>query len=567
MKTAACLVGIALVSVCGPAVEASELGEDWTTQGGRWQMGREIVPFLHQRDTEGEAAAFYQKLGGVDGVWRAAVKLSHGTEEAGLWTGRGERPESGLFALVGRYSAVGGFVLRSADGTVLWCDKYAPWQTYHAYVVEVVSEGDRMRVQMFEGDGRTLVSQSPWLADPGRGSGVRRFGLFARDGAARFFVPERAGEPLSPIVADPPNVRRLVREDDSPWLVEGPGNWMWTTSGKERLRQYAQCERTWAKQRATRGAHRKWECRLEVDPGTKGAGMLFQTNEDRSQGFIAWLGGAYGAGSLMLYQYEPEIRARWSGKSDSWHYDTEYLLRAETRQGQARVELLEADGTTVISESGWIDVGEAYAAKEGFVAFHTWSGRAEFWGFSEATRADMPKQEKPDAKAMQLGGGWQAFGDGRWQWTDQEQARLSQQGTPKRAMALSRQLTGSQGAWRCRVRAADGAEAVGLVFQAGPERKQGFACLLSTGGARLETLQGQVLWEDPKWTWQPATEYLLEGVVTTDRVAVRVLAGDGKTVLSASPDVYVPESNNAREGRLGVVIRGGAGEFRGWEIE
>lgn len=567
MKRTVCLVGIALMSVCGPAVKASELGEAWTTQGGRWQMGREIVPFLHQRGTEGEAAALHQKRDGADGVWRAAVKLSHGTEEAGLWTGRGERLESGLFALVGRYSAVGGFVLRSADGTVLWEDKYAPWHPYHPYVVEIVSEGDQIRVQMFEGDGQTLVSQSPWLADPGRDPASRRFGLFARDGAARFFRPEHADEPLSPIVADPPNLRRLVREDDSPWLVEGPGNWMWTTSGKERLRQYAPCERTWAMHRGTRGAHRKWECCLEVDPGTKGAGMLFQTNEERSQGFIAWLGGKYGAGSLMLYQYEPETRARWSGGSDSWHYDTEYLLRAETRPGQARVELLEADGTTVISKSGWIEVGEKYAAKEGFVAFHTWGGRAEFWGFSEATQADMAKQAKPDAKAVQLGAGWEAFGDGRWLWVGHQHARLSQQDNPKRALAMSRQLTGGQGTWRCRVRGAEGANAVGLVFQAGPERKQGFACLLTAGGARLETLLGQVLWEDPKWTWQPTTEYLLEGIVTTDRVAVRVLAADGKTVLAASPDVYVPESNNAREGRLGVIIRGAPGEFRGWEIE
>lgn len=401
MKTTVCLVGFSLVGLCGLAAEASELGEDWTTQGGRWQMGREIVPFLHQCQPEGSAAAFYQKLDGTGGVWRAAVKLSQGTEEAGLWIGDGDRLASGLFILIGRYSAVGGFVLRSADGTLLWHDKYAPWHPYHLYVVEVVSEGDRIRIQMFEGDGQTLVSQSPWIARPGPVPGDRRFGLFARDGAARFFRPERASEPLSPIVADPPNLRRLVREDDSPWLVEGPGNWMWTTSDKERLRQYAPCERTWAMHRQTHGAHRKWQCRLKVDPGTKGAGMLFQTNEERSQGFIAWLGGKYGAGSLMLYQYEPEARARWSGKSDSWHYDTEYLLRAETRPGLARVELLEADGTTVISESGWIDVGEAHAAKEGFIAFHAWSGPAEFWDFSEATRVYVP--ESNNARQGRLG--------------------------------------------------------------------------------------------------------------------------------------------------------------------
>jgi hypothetical protein len=408
MNRTVCLVGVALLSFFGPGVEASELGEGWTTQGGQWQMGREIVPFLHQRETVGEAAAFRQGLDATDGVWRAAVKLSHGTEEAGLWVGHGERLDSGLFALVGRYSGVGGFVVRSGDGALLWHDKYAPWHPYHSYVVEVVSEGERIRVQMFEGDGQTLVSQSPWMAAGKAARDGRRFGLFARDGAARFFRPEHGGEPLSAIVADPPNLRRLVREDDSPWVVEGPGNWMWTTSGKERLRQYARCERTWAVNRQAQGAHRTWGCRVKVDAGTKGAGMLFQTNEERSQGFIAWLGGKYGAGSLMLYQYEPEIHARWSGKSDSWHYDTEYLLRAETRQGQARVELLEADGTTVISESGWIDVGEEYAGKRGCIAFHTWSGQADFWDFSETTRAEVVSGHgKLDPKTVQLGGGWE----------------------------------------------------------------------------------------------------------------------------------------------------------------
>ena len=111
--------------------------------------------------------------------------------------------------------------------------------------------------------------------------------------------------------------------------------------------------------------------------------MLFQTNEEKTQGFIAWLGGKYGAGSLMLYQYEPEVRARWSGKSDSWHYNTEYLLRAETRAGQARVQLLQADGETVISESSWIDVGDRYAGKEGCLGLHVWSGRAEFWAWEK----------------------------------------------------------------------------------------------------------------------------------------------------------------------------------------
>ncbi len=561
------LAGIVFLVSVVTAAQASELGDDWTVQGGDWHVTREIVPIIHQRQVSGESAAFCRDPSGADGVWRALVKLSQGTEEAGLWVRGGNDSRSGLLALLGRYSDVGGFVLRSVDGTMLWQDRYAPWHPYHFYVVEAVVEGDRMRVQLFDGDGSTLLSQSPWISVTAPTEGARRCGVFARDGAARFYSIRHAIEPLSPIVADPPNKRRLIQEDESPWLVIGPGNWMWTSSQKERLRQYAACERTWALNRRIHGAHRKWECRLKVDPGTKGAGMLVQTNEEKTQGFIMWLGGAYGAGSLMLYQYEPEISARWSGKSDSWHYNTEYLLRAETRKGEARVQLLKADGTTVISDSSWIKVGEQYAAKEGCLAFHVWGGQAEFWGFSAETQGQSVASKKANAITKDLGDGWQAAGDGDWQWTDQQRTRLCQRGQPEEAIALNTQITGSQGTWRCRVRPDQGAGAAGLVFQASLDRSQGFVCLIAGDGVRLETLQGHTLWEDPKWTWQPGQEYLLEGTVMTDRVAVRVKTADGETVLAASPDIYVSESNNTRKGPLGLLVRGGAAEFQDWQVE
>jgi len=548
----------------GTDASASDLGKEWTVQSGDWVVAREIVPIFHQRRSEGEAAVFCRGAREAGNVWRAHVKLSQGTEEAGLWVGDGRSEASGLLALVGRHSPVGGFLLRRRDGTVVWEDKYAPWHPYHFYVVELVVEDGRARAQVFEGDQKTLVSQSPWipLARPiGKDLDL---GLFARDGAARFFAPRHADEPLSPIVADPPNQRRLIAGDESPWVVDGPGNWMWTTAGHERLRQYADVERTWAFHRGIRGAHRRWECRLRVDPGTKGAGILFQTNPERTQGFIAWLGGKYGAGSLMLYQYKPESHACWSGKSDTWHYDTDYVLRGATRPGQARVELLAADGATVLADSSWIDVGDEHAAQEGCLGFHVWGGRAEFWGFSEDTRSDAAV-ERPAARAtVDLGRGWQAFG-GDWQWADAAQDRLRQQGDVQQALALNTAIQGSQGAWRCRLRL-DAHAVAGLVFQAGRDRKEGYVGLLSPDRARLESLEGKTLWEDAQPRLAPGQEYVVEGVVTTDRVAFRVLSLDGKTVLTASPDVYVSESNHTRTGHLGLTTRGGRAEFWGWEL-
>lgn len=566
LRFLAAFVGWAALGVCG--LPASELGDDWTIQGGEWQWSREIVPVIHHHQMAGDAAAFCHSLSETDGIWRSVVKLSHGTEEAGLWVRGDEDSHVGLLVLLGRYSEGGGFVLRSASGTVMWQDKYAPWHPYHFYVIEAIVEGDRIRVQLFDGDGQTLVSQSPWISVGKPADGAQRFGILARDGAARFYGLRRASEPLSPIVADPPNKRRLIQEENSPWLVIGPGNWMWTTGKKERLRQYANCERTWALNRGIHGSLRKWECRVKVDPGTKGAGMLVQTNAEKTQGFIVWLGGEYGAGSLQLYQYEPEVRSRWSGKSNRWHYNTEYFLRGETRKGEARVQLLEADGTTVISESPWIDVGEKYAAKEGSLAFHVWSGQAEFWGFSDATRDQSAPLMKPIAHTSDLGDGWLADGESDWFWSDPpKRTRLGQRGKSQQSVALNTQIARSQGTWRCAVQPGSESAAVGLVFQASRDQQQGFVCLVSRDGARLEDLQGKTLWENAQWTWQSGEEYVLEGIVLTDRVAMRVKTADGKTILTASPDIYVAETNNSRQGHLGLLVRGGTAGFHDWETE
>lgn len=557
-------VSIVMVLCWAAGTAAAELGQDWTVSGGDWGLTREIVPMYHQRQTEGQAAAFRRVPSGEGNVWRAYVKLSQGTEEAGLWVRDGRNQARGLHARIGQYSPVGGFLVDAPDGTVVWQDKYAPWQPYHFYVVEVVVEDGQARVQMFEGDQKTLVSQSPWIPLEALTAEDLEMGLFTRDGAARFFAPQRTDQPLSPIVADPPNQRRLIADDGSPWLVVGPGNWMWTTSRHQQLRQYADVERTWAFHRGIRGSHRQWECRLRIDPGTKGAGILFQTNPERTQGFIAWLGGEYGAGSLMLYQYQPETQARWSSGNDRWHYDTEYLLRGETRPGQARVQLLQADGTTAIADSSWIDVGDEPAAREGCLGFHVWSGRAEFWGFSETTGTDQTVQPPVAQTMVDLGHGWQAS-SGQWRWADADRERLRQQSDSPDALALNLGIQGSQGTWRCRLRLEDQTTA-GLVFQASRDRQEGFVGLVAPGRTHLKTLQGKTLWEDAESPIVPGQEYVLEGIVTTDRVAFRVLAADGTTVLVASPDIYVSESNNTRPGHLGLTTRGAPVEFQGWEL-
>jgi len=556
----ATVAALALAASCGS--HAASLGPDWVSASGRWQQEREILSMMRQADPTGTNAAFSTAPPGAGGAWRALVVPSVGAREVGIWFQGSADPKSGFLATLGG-GTVGGFALKSADGRTLWEDQWAPWFAYHAYVLEGIVERGRVRAQMFESDAKTLVSQSPWAEVP-RELSERpgRLALYARDGVARFCRAERAEQPLSPVTPDAPNKRRLVHEG-SPWTIIGPGNWMWTTGKKVRVRQYAVIERTTAINRAAKGALRKWECRVKVDPGAGGSGMLFQTNEQGDKGLLAWLGGKHGAGSLMLYQLP--LTARWSGKQDNWHYNTEYVIRAETRKGQARVQLLKADGETVIQDSSWVKIPEDFSTHEGHLGFMTWKGTAEFWGFSETTIAVAAAPQPSVAETEQLRGGWEAHGDGKWTWTGGDHPRLHQTGKPARAIALNRNITESRGTWRCRVKLTDASTIAGLVFQASPDLKQGFACLLTPKGARLEDLDGKAMWEDAKPERSPGSEYVLEGKVDIDRVAVRVLAADGRTVLTECPDVYVPDSNNERVGSLGLLASNGPAQFWGWE--
>lgn len=557
MKTAH--VAILLALLLAPTAQTADLGDDWVTAGGQWGHERELIHMVKQRDPAGRCTAFHKRLSGTHGAWRASVSPAIGAREAGLWVLGGPGRKAGFLVVLGGTPGVGGFALRSADGKTLWEDRWAPWRAYQPRVIEAVVERGRVRVQMFGWDGKTLVSQGPWVTVPDQSTETAgQLGLYTRDGIARFWGAAIAPKPLAPIVDDAPNKRRLVQGKSPGWTVVGAGNWMWVSGRKQRLRQYAPVERTKAVHRHTSGVHRTWECRLRVDPGAGGAGMYFQCDETAERGLLAWLGGTHGNGSLMLYLLPGG--AKWSGRQGHWRYNTDYVLRARTRKGEARVELLEADGKTVIQDSQWVKVGAA-ADTPGHLALHTWKGTATFWGFSESAQAG-PAAPAPDA--TQLGGGWAAHG-GSWAWTNKAHTRLRQSAGAKQAIALNRKIAGSKGTWRCRVRIQPGTTAAGLVFQSSADRSDGFACLLTANGPALETLAGKQLWADPKVKWAHGRDYVLEGRVMTDRVAVRVLGPDGKTVVAECSDVYVPDTNNHRTGHLGLLSRGGPAEFWAWE--
>ena len=562
---------IALMVVAASAVGA-DLPDGWlVVGGGTWQRITDVRPMLILRSREGATSAVKESARGTHGAWRCLVQPSLGTMACGIWFQASRDLSTGFRCELGGNPGVGGFALKNADGKVLWADEWAPWIPYGAYVLEGIIEKGRVRVQMLGYDGTTLISQSDWVTT--RATNTDRkgsLGVYTENGIARFWGAERSETPLCPMTDDAPNKRRLVQSKNSEWVLFGTGNWMWTDKHKVRVRQYARTERAWALNRSIRGPRAIWQCAVRVHPGAGGAGMIFQCDMKCRGGFNCWLGGKHGAGGLMLYHNGgPGKRgqALWSSKQDKWHYDEDLMLHAETEGAKVRVRLLAGDGKTTIAESRWIDVPEKDAKRRGYMAFHTWRGSVEFWGFSGTTQA--ASTVRPTAKAKpELGPGWVVAGDGKWVWQDKGKSALRQTAQARSTSCLNTGVRGTRGAWRCVVKIAEGTEAAGLLFQADEKLREGFLCMLTPGRLEFHDLsqKGGPRWVDAECKWETGRPYVLEGLVQTDRIAVRLLAADGKSLISESPEVYVSDQNNERRGHIGFTTRGGPAEFSSWSF-
>jgi len=551
---------VILTGNCAVAAASSDLGGGWSAVAGEWLWRTDLRTLLVHKAEPGFAAATCDEVSGGAGAWRCAVEPSMGTLACGIAFPATDGLAGGLRCQLGGEAPCTGFSLRTADGRVLWNDEWAPWAAYNTYWLEGVVERGRVRVQMLAGDGKTLLSQSPWIDMPAGGlsaNGV--LGVFCQDGAGRFRGAELSGTPLSSVVDNPPNLRRLPSPETPDWTVSGQGSWMFATVERVRIRQQVNAERAWAFNKAVSGADRIWRCNVRVSPGAGGAGMTIQTDELHKDGFICWLGGTFGAGCLMIYRNDPQ-QALWAGEQDKWHYDTDYVLEAETRSGGIRARLLSGDGATFVSESPWVDAPEELTDKPGFIGFHTWKGPADFWGWREGAAAGAVAQV-----ASALGADW-STPSGSWEWANAEKTAVRQTGTES-ASALCSAIRGSKGTWRCTVVVPEGSTA-GLLFQAGAGLTEGFRVVLGSEGLALLdlALPDRTRWQDAAARWTPGTPYVLEGKVVTDRVTVRLLSGDGRTVVSESPALYVSDRNNTREGVLGFASEAGPAEFSSWSF-
>ena len=557
-------LGVLLAVLAWPAagVDLEVVGE------GHWETLGEAPEVVWQGNPEGETSAVCPDAGGSGAVWRCFVEPSPETVEAGLWFAATQDLSSGFLLTLGGTPDVGGVALRDAGGAVLWQDKYAPWQCYTPYVLEGVVEPGRVRVQMLAWDRKTLLAQSDWIDAPQaksrNGSDSSRYltdavlAFYTKAGAARFYRWRRAEQALSPIVADSPTKLRLITDEDSPWVIVGPGDWKWTSAAHRVLRQGAKVERSTALNRDLGGAEGTWRCRVRVDEGAGGSGMAMAADDSLKTGFLVWLGGRYGDGGLMLYRLP--LEALWSSPQGQWHYDTEYVLEGKIANGKVSARMLEADGETVIAASPEFDLTQEEKGRSGFVGFQTWKGTAQFWDFSEQTRAEASARVA-QAAPSRLGKKWLIL-DGDWGWADKSATMLQQNG--EAGAAINLELSGARCVFRGRVNPADGAKSASLLFQVSRDLKEGFECKLGQG-LRLESLDGRTLWQRDDFEWRPREAYILEGIVITDRVLIRAYDSKGN-LLVESDQCFISDANNTRVGHLGFRSEGPA-EFSNWSVE
>lgn len=559
------MVSLSALGALPTSVSAAPL-TGWSVLSGEgWDQVVDLQTMLLQRSAQGVATAVSDRVNGGPGAWRCVVEPSLGAQACGIWFQATKDLSAGLRAELGAPGTVG-FALKDAQGQILWQDVWAPWAPYQAYVIEGIVEGDRARVQLLAYDRKTLISQSDFVALPeGATAAEGHLAVYTENAVARFWGADRTEEPLAALTEDAPNRRRLAEGPNPEWALFGTGNWAWTDASRTRIRQSAMAERAWAADKASRATRSQWQTWVRVSPGAGGAGIAFPTDGGANGGMMAWLGGNFGAGCLMLYTNSGPTgigEALWSSPQDMWHYDEDLLIRAEAKDTQVRIQLIAADGTTVITESPWVAVPADRIGHEGIMAFHTWKGNAEFWGFREEAGAAGPAG--PTASA--LGEGWLQAG-GAWEWANDARSALKQSGADEASSCVNTTIRAARATWQCRVKIAGADGGAGLLAQVSPVLDQGFACLILPGKAEMVDFgQKRSLWTADGLRWEAGAEYIVQAVVQTDRVRMRVVAADGQTVIAESPDVYIPDTNNDRIGHLGFTCRGGAAEFSDWGV-
>jgi len=350
------------------------------------------------------------------------------------------------------------------------------------------------------------------------------------------------------------------------WVVRGDGEWVWIREYQRLVKQPIPTGTHSALCPTISGREGAWRCWVEPALGTAGAGMWFQASPDLSRGFLCVLGGNPPLGGLRLQNAVGETL--WEDKWAPWKPYQPYVLEGVVEPGRVRVQMLEWDAQTLVSQSDWIEVPAEATEPEGCLGLYTTEGIARFWNWARAETPLSPiTEEAPNKRRLvqSEGSEWVIVGPGNWMWTDRQKQRIRQYAPVERSSAINRSRRGAWQTWRCRVQVSPGAGGAGMLFQTDEEAQTGFLCWLGgnwgAGGLMLYRLPTDCLWSSGQDFWRYDTEYVLQATTRQGGVRVQMFAADGQTLLVESPWIEIPEEEAAREGYVGFMTWKGMAEF------
>ena len=178
----------------------------------------------------------------------------------------------------------------------------------------------------------------------------------------------------------------------------------------------------------------------------------------------------------------------WASKQGTWHWDTEYVIEAQVRDGTIVTRLLAADGKTQIATSPKVTLTAAELKRPGLSGLHVWRGTGSFWDFSEGTRdpGRVAVAVAPaEAARPGLGRAFRVL-SGDWVWATGSEEDAKATDTPGRvglactgagdARVVSKSTHGARGLFSCAVVPGKSARSVSLLFQVDDQGNTGFEC-------------------------------------------------------------------------------------------
>ncbi|MBT3375291.1 MAG: hypothetical protein HN742_23325 [Lentisphaerae bacterium] len=355
--------------------------------------------------------------------------------------------------------------------------------------------------------------------------------------------------------------------------AELPDGWVardqatWSTPSPGFLRQASRTPALAAKADLAPG--NCWRCTIVPGPWDGSAGLHFATAPDGTGGLALLL--EYADGEPGLFLRDGTGAVLWADAYMGWMPYGPLHIEAVTAESKLYVQALRVADNEPLAQSEWLPIE---VPRGNGIALVTGGNSATFTGWGRADVAlHKPDPNSPSRLRLQQHGetAWKAVGNGNWQWEDHTCKTLLQKQNVERTTAFITTPRSPSGTWRCRILLKKNTCGGGMAMLADADQEKGFLCWLGgrygDGGLMLYRYPLTSLWSSPQGKWHWDTEYVLEGNVANGKIAVRMLAADGETVIAESPQKDLLPEELGRSGMTGFQTWRGTGRFRDFSAE